>query len=349
METLRTPPGVYSRDGLGAEAAVVGDDGSRSFPVRGPMANGVGDNMCGDTDPDFVSFDFQQPGSMIPSYPTGCGYPRLDSVSGSALYRSTSSYRGSLVQSLSFPRACFVTSSVDAPTAPCAFDDARPSVHAHAQSEILLGVQSSTTRDKKCGQNLLRSTTPSSEKRNNDNEVPDRLMTSQPEEGRSPDTDSDGECRLLRQRTKRKPRVLFSQAQVYELERRFKQQRYLSAPERDQLAQLLKLSSQQVKIWFQNRRYKLKRQSQDQSLELAALHSASPRQVAVPVLVRDGKPCLTSSGVTVQSAYASPYDVTPFSYANAAAAAAYGSFQSLTSSHGYVGSPATCQQPIRTW
>jgi len=57
---------------------------------------------------------------------------------------------------------------------------------------------------------------------------------------------SDTECHLLRQRTKRKPRILFSQAQVYELERRFKQQRYLSAPERDQMARALKLSPQQV-------------------------------------------------------------------------------------------------------
>lgn len=63
-----------------------------------------------------------------------------------------------------------------------------------------------------------------------------------------------------RQRSKRKPRVLFSQAQVYELERRFKQQKYLSAPEREQMAQVLKLTPTQVKIWFQNRRYKCKRQ-----------------------------------------------------------------------------------------
>ncbi|KAM7042492.1 homeobox protein Nkx-2.5 isoform 2-T2 [Acridotheres tristis] len=58
-----------------------------------------------------------------------------------------------------------------------------------------------------------------------------------------------------RQRKRRKPRVLFSQAQVYELERRFKQQKYLSAPERDHLANVLKLTSTQVKIWFQNRSY----------------------------------------------------------------------------------------------
>ena len=104
-----------------------------------------------------------------------------------------------------------------------------------------------------------------------------------------PHTDNDvGEVRLLRQKTKRKPRVLFSQAQVYELERRFKQQRYLSAPERDQLATVLKMTPQQVKIWFQNRRYKLKKQTQDKALELATM--AMPRRVSVPLLVKDGKP-----------------------------------------------------------
>ncbi|ODN02396.1 Homeobox protein Nkx-2.3, partial [Orchesella cincta] len=60
---------------------------------------------------------------------------------------------------------------------------------------------------------------------------------------------------------KRKPRVLFSQAQVLELERRFKLQRYLSANERDSLARTLKLTPNQVKIWFQNRRYKSKKGS----------------------------------------------------------------------------------------
>lgn len=53
--------------------------------------------------------------------------------------------------------------------------------------------------------------------------------------------------------------MLFSQAQVLELERRFRQQRYLSAPEREVLAQTLNLTATQVKIWFQNRRYKSKR------------------------------------------------------------------------------------------
>ncbi|CAF0844873.1 unnamed protein product [Didymodactylos carnosus] len=62
---------------------------------------------------------------------------------------------------------------------------------------------------------------------------------------------------------KRKRRVLFSQAQVYELERRFAKNRYLNAQDRDQLAQILGLSSTQVKIWFQNHRYKTKKLSKE--------------------------------------------------------------------------------------
>ncbi|XP_034548414.1 NK2 transcription factor related 7 [Notolabrus celidotus] len=105
--------------------------------------------------------------------------------------------------------------------------------------------------------------------------------------------DSSPDCNnssKIRSRLRRKPRVLFSQSQVSELERRFRQQRYLSAPEREHLAHTLKLTSTQVKIWFQNRRYKCKRQRQDQSLELAGFPPA-PRRVAVPVLVRDGQLC----------------------------------------------------------
>ncbi|KAL5108466.1 Homeobox protein DTH-2 [Taenia crassiceps] len=58
---------------------------------------------------------------------------------------------------------------------------------------------------------------------------------------------------------RRKRRVLFSQVQVMELEKRFKQQKYLTAPEREHLAQLINLTPTQVKIWFQNHRYKCKR------------------------------------------------------------------------------------------
>uniref|UniRef100_A0A087XUE2 Homeobox domain-containing protein n=1 Tax=Poecilia formosa TaxID=48698 RepID=A0A087XUE2_POEFO len=123
----------------------------------------------------------------------------------------------------------------------------------------------------------------------------------------------ESERPVQKQRSRRRPRVLFSQAQVFELERRFKQQRYLSAPEREHLATTLKLTSNQVKIWFQNRRYKCKRQRQDKSLEAAGQqhHPPPPRRVAVPVLVRDGKPCL---GGAQSYAAAAPYGSNPYSY-----------------------------------
>ncbi|XP_006895717.1 PREDICTED: homeobox protein Nkx-2.4 [Elephantulus edwardii] len=100
---------------------------------------------------------------------------------------------------------------------------------------------------------------------------------------------------------RRKRRVLFSQAQVYELERRFKQQKYLSAPEREHLASMIHLTPTQVKIWFQNHRYKMKRQAKDkaaQQLQQEGLGPppSSPRRVAVPVLVKDGKPCQNGAG-----------------------------------------------------
>lgn len=96
---------------------------------------------------------------------------------------------------------------------------------------------------------------------------------------------------------RRKRRVLFTQAQVYELERRFKQQKYLSAPEREHLASLIHLTPTQVKIWFQNHRYKCKRQAKEKAMaEQQQSQSQSPRKVAVPVLVKDGKPCSAGSG-----------------------------------------------------
>ncbi|XP_033328651.1 homeobox protein Nkx-2.3 [Megalopta genalis] len=99
-------------------------------------------------------------------------------------------------------------------------------------------------------------------------------------------------------RTKRKPRVLFSQTQVYELEQRFKQQRYLSAPERELLAQTLKLTSTQVKIWFQNRRYKNKRARIEDAEKLQAQNVKSHqslKKITVPVLIKDGKMNLQDS------------------------------------------------------
>lgn len=100
----------------------------------------------------------------------------------------------------------------------------------------------------------------------------------------SPDSEPD------KSKKSKKRRVLFSKAQTLELERRFRQQRYLSGPEREQLARLLSLTPTQVKIWFQNHRYKMKRGRADGPLQDAEAQPPLLRRVVVPILVRDGKP-----------------------------------------------------------
>lgn len=84
---------------------------------------------------------------------------------------------------------------------------------------------------------------------------------------------------------KKRSRAAFSHAQVFELERRFQHQRYLSGPERADLAHALKLTETQIKIWFQNRRYKTKRRQLQQEQSLAG----SAKKAAVTLLVKDGK------------------------------------------------------------
>ncbi|XP_063881402.1 homeobox protein Nkx-2.1-like [Scylla paramamosain] len=107
---------------------------------------------------------------------------------------------------------------------------------------------------------------------------------------------------------RRKRRILFTQAQVYELERRFKQQKYLSAPEREHLASLINLTPQQVKIWFQNHRYKMKRAAKEKAMSEQASsnqNATSPRRISVPVLVKEENATKgsssSSSGATGES------------------------------------------------
>ncbi|GBL87596.1 Homeobox protein EMX1 [Araneus ventricosus] len=64
----------------------------------------------------------------------------------------------------------------------------------------------------------------------------------------------------------RKPkrvRTAFTPSQLLTLERAFEKNHYVVGSERKQLSQILGLSETQVKVWFQNRRTKHKRQKQD--------------------------------------------------------------------------------------
>lgn len=59
----------------------------------------------------------------------------------------------------------------------------------------------------------------------------------------------------------RNPRTIYSSAQIQQLEIRFQRTQYLALPERAELASILGLTQTQVKIWFQNRRSKYKKQA----------------------------------------------------------------------------------------
>ncbi|CAF0949169.1 unnamed protein product [Adineta steineri] len=64
---------------------------------------------------------------------------------------------------------------------------------------------------------------------------------------------------FIHHRRCRRTRTVFSDAQLLGLEKRFETQKYLSTPDRIELADLLHLSQLQVKTWYQNRRMKWKK------------------------------------------------------------------------------------------
>lgn len=84
----------------------------------------------------------------------------------------------------------------------------------------------------------------------------DDLVESEVEQG-----EKDNKCAARsRCRKLRRNRTVFTELQLMGLERRFDSQKYLSTPDRADLARALGLSQLQVKTWYQNRRMKWKKQ-----------------------------------------------------------------------------------------
>ncbi|XP_059488189.1 homeobox protein Nkx-6.1 [Neocloeon triangulifer] len=68
---------------------------------------------------------------------------------------------------------------------------------------------------------------------------------------------------------KKKARTTFTGRQIFELEKQFEIKKYLSSSERAEMAKLLNVTETQVKIWFQNRRTKWKKQDNISNAEAA--------------------------------------------------------------------------------
>ncbi|XP_015790767.2 uncharacterized protein LOC107367566 isoform X2 [Tetranychus urticae] len=91
-------------------------------------------------------------------------------------------------------------------------------------------------------------------------------------------------------RRKKKTRTVFTRSQVFQLESTFDIKRYLSSSERAGLAASLHLTETQVKIWFQNRRNKWKRQVAAELEAHSMAQAAAQRIRAVPILYHPGPP-----------------------------------------------------------
>ena len=86
----------------------------------------------------------------------------------------------------------------------------------------------------------------------------------------------------------KRPRTAFTAEQLSRLKKEFQENRYLTERRRQDLANDLKLNESQIKIWFQNRRAKLKKASgQRSALALQLMAQGLYNHSTIPIRDED--------------------------------------------------------------
>ncbi|XP_007463198.1 PREDICTED: homeobox protein BarH-like 2-like [Lipotes vexillifer] len=95
-------------------------------------------------------------------------------------------------------------------------------------------------------------------------------------------SESETEQPTPRQTKPRRSRTIFTELQLMGLEKKFQKQKYLSTPDRLDLAQSLGLTQLQVKTWYQNRRMKWKKMVLKGGQEAPTKPKGRPKKNSIP-------------------------------------------------------------------
>ncbi|XP_069470256.1 homeobox protein BarH-like 2 [Ambystoma mexicanum] len=95
-------------------------------------------------------------------------------------------------------------------------------------------------------------------------------------------SESEAEQHPARAKKPRRSRTIFTELQLMGLEKKFEKQKYLSTPDRLDLAQSLGLTQLQVKTWYQNRRMKWKKMVLKGGQEAPTKPKGRPKKNSIP-------------------------------------------------------------------